>query len=116
MRGEGGGEGEDAEERQHNDDERRLGGDARHVGFVLGALTCRSGSVVPAMIFHLVHNSALVVLGALAQSRGTAELVPPGPPVGFLLQALCLVGAFLVLWRLVRGPLAAPRAGGEGAV
>jgi sodium transport system permease protein len=78
------------------------------LGLLLGTLTWRGGSVVPAMLFHLLHNSLLVLISALAQVEGAAEVTPPGPMVSFVLQALCLIVAFLVLWRVLRRPAPSP--------
>lgn len=80
------------------------------LGLLLGTLTWRSGSVVPAMVFHLLHNSLLVLLSALAHVEGAASVAPPGPMVSFVLQALCLIVAFLVLWRVLRRPAPSPLA------
>jgi sodium transport system permease protein len=80
------------------------------LGLVLGVLAVRSGSVLPGMVFHLLHNGLLIGLTALAGLEGTPERLPSTPAVAFMLEALCIVLAALVLWRLVRpaGPRPLP--------
>ncbi len=92
------------------------------LGLVLGTLAWRSGSVLPGMVFHLMHNGLLILLGALGQAQEAPEELLPEPLVNFVVQALCLILAFLVLWRLVRGkaarepvPVEGPRAGSRGS-
>ncbi len=92
------------------------------LGLVLGTLAWRSGSVLPGMVFHLMHNGLLILLGALGQAQEAPEELLPEPLVNFVVQALCLILAFLVLWRLVRGkaarepaPVEGPRAGSTGS-
>src|SRR5208337_5179446 len=70
------------------------------LGLVLGFLAVKSGSVLPSMLFHLIHN-ALQLGGLWLQSRVPGK---EGTEAAWFLQpavtVACLVFAVLVLWRL----------------
>jgi sodium transport system permease protein len=73
------------------------------LGVVLGLLTVRSRSLLPAMLFHLLHNSVLIALIPL--SRLSDGLVPRlVHDVWPWLMALCLAAAAGLLWWLYRKP------------
>jgi sodium transport system permease protein len=74
------------------------------LGVVLGTLVVRSGSVLPGMVFHLLHNGLLIGVAALSGLEGVPENVPATPLVSLAVEALCLGLAGLVLWRLLRRP------------
>ncbi len=67
------------------------------LGVVLGLLTVRSGSILPGILYHLLHNGLLIVVVLLAQGGYTYEHVPfqavfhPVVTVTFALLALALL-------------------------
>lgn len=68
-------------------------------GVVLGLLTVRSKSLLPAILFHLLHNVVLIALMPLAQySAGMAQ----DAWAAFI--GLCLVLAAALVWWLYRKP------------
>ena len=73
------------------------------LGVVLGLLTVRSKSLLPAIIFHFLHNS--VLLGSIYLAReiqiAVPELIHRAWP---FLIAICLVSALALLWWLYRKP------------
>jgi sodium transport system permease protein len=73
------------------------------LGVVLGLVTIRSNSLLPAILFHFLHDS--VLLGSIHVARAVEDYVPP------LLLALwpipigaCLAAALALLWWLYRRP------------
>jgi sodium transport system permease protein len=80
------------------------------IGVVLGLIVVRTGSVLPAILFHLVYNSSLILIPAVLRAAGlpTAESVPSWlGPWRVLLSTVCLVlaGAGLgAVWWLGRRP------------
>ena len=75
------------------------------LGVLLGWLTLRSGSILPAILAHLVHNSVPLVLYALA--GGTAsrlDATPAGLPAAAIVGAVaCLAAGLAVAWAATRG-------------
>jgi sodium transport system permease protein len=72
------------------------------LGIVLGMLAARTGSVLPAMVFHLVYNSlvlAPILLGA--EEGASARLSRPALSAGGTI--LAALGLYVV-WRLGRQP------------
>ncbi len=73
--------------------------------FVLGLLLCiltvRGGSILPGMAYRLIQNSLLVGL-ICADQFGAVPEVLTTPLVRFIIEALCVSLAALVIWRLVR--------------
>jgi sodium transport system permease protein len=73
------------------------------LGVVLGLLTIRSKSLVPAMFFHFVHNS--VLLGSIHVARALEDYVTPVMAwFGPVAIGLCLIVALTLLWLLYRKP------------
>jgi sodium transport system permease protein len=74
------------------------------LGLVLGTLTLRSGSVFPAMLFHLMHNGLLIGLVLLEAQGLTPGDVPATsmPRLALVLACSCL--AVLILRRLALQP------------
>ncbi|HZT82943.1 MAG TPA: CPBP family intramembrane glutamic endopeptidase, partial [Gemmataceae bacterium] len=70
-------------------------------GVVLGLLAVRSGSVLPGMLLHLLHNGLLVGL-MLLQSLGHAGKVPAVEWLRPAAAVVCTLLAAAVLWRLAR--------------
>ena len=71
------------------------------LGLVLGLLAVRSGSVLPGMVFHIMHNSLLLLFLAWFPPReGTVRLLGT-PVVSYMIESLCILCAGLILWRLV---------------
>jgi sodium transport system permease protein len=69
------------------------------LGIVLGLLTLRSRSIVPAVLFHCLHNALLILW---------ARWNPGELSTAFLwLVGACVVAALLLLWGLYRKPYAA---------
>ncbi|MFO0928706.1 MAG: ABC transporter permease subunit/CPBP intramembrane protease [Gemmataceae bacterium] len=85
-------------------------------GVVLGLLTVRSGSLLPAMVFHLTYNSLVMAPALLPGVFGTLTgLAGAGDPSGqvvalrVLLSTGCTVAAavgLFALWRYRRDPAA----------
>jgi sodium transport system permease protein len=75
------------------------------LGVVLGLLTVRSKSLLPAILFHLLHNSVLIALIPLRRLSADS-----GPwilqPLWLALIAVCVLSACAVLWWLYRKPYA----------
>jgi sodium transport system permease protein len=73
------------------------------LGIVLGLLTIRSKSLLPAMLFHFLHDSVLLV--SIHVARAIENHVPP-----FVLDlwpvmiAICVALALALLWWLYRKP------------
>jgi sodium transport system permease protein len=79
------------------------------LGVVLAVLAWRTGSVLPAMLFHLAYNALVIAPAVLpAQFAGLPEAVWPGALAGRLALALGGAAALLV------GLYAVWRAGGRG--
>src|SRR5262249_55548698 len=72
------------------------------LGLVLGTLTIRSGSVFPAMLFHLLHNGLLIGLVLLEAQGLTASDVPATSMPRLALVLVCSCVAVLIFGRLVR--------------
>jgi sodium transport system permease protein len=72
------------------------------LGAVLGLLTVRSGSILPAMLFHLLHNGLLVGVAHLQTINTYGIEISPEVVVFFRLTVtgLCTLLAALLLWRL----------------
>jgi len=78
------------------------------LGVVLGLLTVRSQSLLPATIFHILHNSTLVII-VKANIAGKLESRLPGMveylwPVSI---TLCSIVGLGLLWWLYREPYVA---------
>jgi sodium transport system permease protein len=75
------------------------------LGLLLGWLTLRSGSILPAILAHLVHNSVPLAVYALAvggPSQPDATLA--GLPGAIIAGAVgCLAAALAVIWTVTRG-------------
>jgi sodium transport system permease protein len=80
------------------------------LGAILGLLTVRSGSIWPAVLFHLLHNGLLVVSTWLTDLAGETTISLESMVfLRFLITILCALLAGLLLWRLVRAaPLPTP--------
>jgi hypothetical protein len=80
------------------------------VGVVLGLIAVRSGSVLPAVLFHLVYNSSLILFPAVFPAVGVPgpDSLPPSlAPWRGAFSAACVVlaGAGLAaVWRLGSRP------------
>ncbi len=73
------------------------------LGMVLGLITVRSKSLLPAILFHFVHDT--VLLGSIAwASEYKDQLLNEVWSLGTGVVALCLVFALGILWRLYRQP------------
>lgn len=70
------------------------------LGVVLGLLTVRSKSLLPAVIFHLLHNSMLVVSLYIVRT-GVADWLKSLWPIVIV---VCAALALTLLWRLYRRP------------
>jgi sodium transport system permease protein len=72
------------------------------LGVILGLLTIRSRSLLPAISFHLLHNSVLIVLIPLSRvSTGMAGLIHDVWP---WLIGVCTTAALGLVWWLYRKP------------
>jgi sodium transport system permease protein len=73
------------------------------LGVVLGLLTIRSRSLLPAILFHLLHNSVLIALIPL--SRYSTESLPRlAQDAWAWLIGLCVVLGMALVWWLYRKP------------
>src|SRR5207245_5664028 len=71
------------------------------LGVILGLLTVRSKSLLPAFSFHLLHNSVLIALIPLSGlSGGPLPLMDAWP----WLIAMCLIAVAALVWWLYRKP------------
>jgi sodium transport system permease protein len=77
------------------------------LGLVLATLAVRSGSVVPGMAYHLVHNGLLIGVACAEQLVGVPELLTSGP-VRFIVVALGASLAALILFRLIQSAPTVP--------
>jgi sodium transport system permease protein len=83
------------------------------LGLVLGTLTIRSGSVFPAMLFHLLHNGLLIGLVLLEAQGLTAGDVPATSMPRLALVLVCSCVAVLIFGRLVRETALERQSGNE---
>jgi sodium transport system permease protein len=83
------------------------------LGVVLGTLAVRTGSVLPAALFHLVYNTLLLAPAAFPEAAAALPLfVPPADGDGasvarLALAAVCALlacGVLALVWRLGRRP------------
>jgi sodium transport system permease protein len=72
------------------------------LGVVLGLITVRSKSVVPAMFFHLLHNG--ILLGSLEIKEWLDAIVPDMAAWWPYLAAGSFIAAVVLLWWLYRQP------------
>ncbi|HZZ81049.1 MAG TPA: ABC transporter permease subunit/CPBP intramembrane protease [Gemmataceae bacterium] len=73
------------------------------LGVILGLLTVRSKSLLPAILFHLLHNAVLIALIPL--SHYSEGALPAVARVGWpIIIALCLGVAGALVWWLYRKP------------
>jgi sodium transport system permease protein len=72
------------------------------LGVVLGLLALRSGSVLPSMLFHLLHNGLLVAAVVLERPGFADDGLPGTGPLRSALVFVCLIGAILLLRRILR--------------
>jgi sodium transport system permease protein len=70
-------------------------------GVILGLLTIRSRSLLPAVSFHLLHNSVLIALIPLSYSTGMASTVHDAMP---WVIGGCLTASLALVWWLYRKP------------
>jgi lysylphosphatidylglycerol synthetase-like protein (DUF2156 family) len=72
------------------------------LGIVLGLLTVRSRSLVPAMLFHFLYNGLLLAATYFSHDALPENLENSWPFV----VGICLVTAIVLLWWLYRKPYA----------
>jgi sodium transport system permease protein len=79
------------------------------LGVVLGLVTVRSKSLVPAIIFHLLHNTLLISSMYLSNAAASVDRTLPGMIESLwpVVIGLCLVLGFALLWWLYRKPYVA---------
>jgi sodium transport system permease protein len=70
------------------------------MGVILGLLAWRSGSVLPGMVFHALHNGLLIGVVMLQGMGYTGENVPGAGFLRVAVAALCAALAGGLLWRL----------------
>jgi sodium transport system permease protein len=76
------------------------------LGLVLGTLAVHSGSILPGILFHMLHNGMLLVL-VMLEAHGLADgSVAVRGLLRLVLVMLCSCLAVLVFGRLARAPLA----------
>jgi ABC-2 type transport system permease protein/sodium transport system permease protein len=70
------------------------------LGLVLGVMAWRSGSVIPGMIFHALHNSTLVLLAYYKPQLETWDWVPKEEsylPVAWVVGSAVVAGIGFLL-------------------
>jgi sodium transport system permease protein len=80
-------------------------GPAFALGLIMGWLTERSRSVLPAMLFHLVHNSLRIGLVLISYFPGNSVLFGREawpPPIRWIITVACAIAALAILYRLTR--------------
>jgi ABC-type Na+ efflux pump permease subunit/membrane protease YdiL (CAAX protease family) len=84
------------------------------LGLLLGWMTLRSRSLLPAVLAHLAHNSVplgLFMIASDADAARRATDATPSLPPGILAGAVgCLAVAIAVVWLATRGPRRRPMA------
>jgi sodium transport system permease protein len=87
------------------------------LGVVLGLVTVRSKSLVPAIVFHLLHNSLIISSMYLARVARGLDSSLPGRirSIWPAVIGLCLVLGFALLWWLYRKPYKALERKSAGA-
>lgn len=70
------------------------------LGVVLGLLTVRSKSLLPPIVFHLLHHGVLIVSMYMVQTGVPAWLAAIWP----IVISSCMLLGFALLWRLYRAP------------
>ena len=84
------------------------------LGILLGWITLRSSSLLPAVLGHLAHNSVPLAIYALAADPAAARQAgdaSPALPSGIVAGAVgCLAVAVTVVWLATRGPRRRPPA------
>jgi sodium transport system permease protein len=81
------------------------------LGAVLSLVTMRSKSLVPAIIFHLLHNTLLISSMYLSNAAASVDRNLPGMIESLwpAVIGMCLVLGFALLWWLYRKPYVARR-------
>jgi sodium transport system permease protein len=74
------------------------------LGMVLGLLAVRSGSVLPGMLFHLLHNGMLIGFVLLEAQGWSGEALPAGGIYRLVFVSLCALAALMVVARLAKKP------------
>jgi membrane protease YdiL (CAAX protease family) len=70
------------------------------LGVVLGLLAVRSSSVLPGMLFHLLHNTLVIAPVLLAGTIGQTIDLEQLSPIRLIVALLCVLLAVPILWRL----------------
>jgi sodium transport system permease protein len=77
------------------------------LGVVLGLLTVRSKSILPAILFHFLHN-ALLIVGMYLVNGASSQTMPDLTGVFWIVMiGVCLVTGVGTLWWLYRKPYVA---------
>jgi sodium transport system permease protein len=83
------------------------------LGLILGLLAVRTGSILPGVLFHFIHNSTLLCM-VILQGTGISEVELRGDhllwPIGLV---TCSLVALLVILRLAKQSVRNPAAGDE---
>jgi sodium transport system permease protein len=73
---------------------------AAAVGLVIGYLAVQTGSILPCMVFHLIHNSMAAVVPGWVQEHATFNGINTMALYHPATVAVCGAAALMVLWRL----------------
>jgi sodium transport system permease protein len=72
------------------------------VGVVLAYLTTRCGSILPAVLLHILYNALLLAPALLWPGRGERFLLGLEPWLRLTMGVVCVTGSGLLLWWLTR--------------
>jgi sodium transport system permease protein len=78
------------------------------LGVVLALFAVRTGSIVPGVVFHMLHNSLLLAVFWVERGPYGQEDVPGAAVVRSVVVGLCTVLSFIILWRIWHHPPVAP--------
>jgi membrane protease YdiL (CAAX protease family) len=70
------------------------------LGVVLALFAVRTESIVPGVVFHMLHNSLLLVVFWVERRPYGDENFPGAPIIRLVVVGLCAVLSFIILWRL----------------
>ena len=74
------------------------------VGIMIGFLSVQTRSIVPCMIYHLIHNSLPLLaaswIGKTGNIRGLVELRDGMLHYEWPLVSVCVAAAIVILWRI----------------
>jgi hypothetical protein len=70
------------------------------LGVVLALFAVRTGSIVPGVVFHMIHNCLLLLVYLLERGGFGGEEMPAARTIRLIVVSLCTLLACVFLWRL----------------